>query len=38
MKFGSRMDVLFGPEWEITVKPGDRVRAAATVIARRRDR
>jgi phosphatidylserine decarboxylase len=36
MKFGSRMDVLFGPEWEITVKKGDRVRAAATVIARRR--
>jgi len=38
MKFGSRMDVLFGPEWEITVKPGERVRAAATVIAKRRDR
>ena len=22
IKFGSRMDVLFGPEWEITVRPG----------------
>jgi phosphatidylserine decarboxylase len=38
MKFSSRMDVLFGPEWEITVKIGDRVRAATTVIARRRNR
>jgi phosphatidylserine decarboxylase len=38
MKFGSRMDVLFGPEWEITVHPGERVRAAASIIARRRDR
>ena len=37
MKFGSRMDVLFGPEWEITVKPRERVRAASSVIARRRD-
>jgi len=38
IKFGSRMDVLFGPEWEITVKPGDRVSAGSSVIARRRDR
>ncbi|HET8548417.1 MAG TPA: phosphatidylserine decarboxylase [Bryobacteraceae bacterium] len=37
MKFGSRMDVLFGPEWEITVRPRDRVLAASSVIARRRD-
>ena len=35
MKFGSRMDVLFGPEWEITVRPGMRVVAGASVIARR---
>jgi phosphatidylserine decarboxylase len=34
MKFGSRMDVLFGPEWEILVKPRDRVRAASSPIAR----
>jgi phosphatidylserine decarboxylase len=38
MRFGSRMDVLFGPEWEITVRPGQRVTAGSTVIARRIDR
>lgn len=38
IKFGSRMDVLFGPEWEITVKPGQRVSAGSSVIARRIDR
>ncbi|MCC6586007.1 MAG: phosphatidylserine decarboxylase family protein [Bryobacterales bacterium] len=36
MQFGSRMDVLFGPEWEVTAKVGERVWAATTVIARRR--
>jgi phosphatidylserine decarboxylase len=36
IKFGSRMDVLFGPEWEITGKVGDRVAAGSSVIARRR--
>jgi phosphatidylserine decarboxylase len=36
IKFGSRMDVLFGPEWEITVEPGMRVSAGSSVIARRR--
>jgi len=35
MRFGSRMDVLFGPEWEIAVRPGQRVTAGSTVIARR---
>lgn len=38
IKFGSRMDVVFGPEWEITVHPGMRVAAGSSVIARRRDR
>ncbi len=38
IKFGSRCDVLFGPEWEITVRPGERVSAGSSVIARRRDR
>jgi phosphatidylserine decarboxylase len=38
MKFGSRMDVLLGPEWEIQVRPRDRVRAGSSIIARRRDR
>jgi phosphatidylserine decarboxylase len=38
MRFGSRMDVLFGPEWEILVRAGQRVTAGSTVIARRIDR
>jgi phosphatidylserine decarboxylase len=38
IKFGSRVDVLFGPEWEIAVSPGVRVAAGSSVIARRRDR
>jgi len=37
IKFGSRMDVLLGPEWEIVVRPGDRVAAGSSVIARRVD-
>ena len=36
IKFGSRVDVFLGPEWEITVKVGERVSAGSTVIARRR--
>jgi phosphatidylserine decarboxylase len=35
IKFGSRVDVEFGPEWQIVVKPGMRVSAGSTVIARR---
>ncbi len=35
IKFGSRVDVLFGPEWEIVVKPGERVSAGSSIIARR---
>jgi phosphatidylserine decarboxylase len=37
IKFGSRVDVLFGPEWDILVKPGVRVLAGSSVIARRRE-
>jgi phosphatidylserine decarboxylase len=37
IKFGSRVDVLFGPEWEIAVRPGMRVAAGSSIIARRRD-
>lgn len=37
IKFGSRMDVLLGPEWEIVVRPGVRVAAGSSVIARRID-
>jgi phosphatidylserine decarboxylase len=36
IKFGSRVDVLFGAEWEIAVQTGMRVSAGSTVIARRR--
>src|SRR5216684_2592168 len=35
IKFGSRMDVEFGPEWEILVKPGMHVAAGSSVLARR---
>ncbi|HXF26591.1 MAG TPA: phosphatidylserine decarboxylase [Bryobacteraceae bacterium] len=36
IKFGSRVDVFFGPEWEIAVKTGERVSAGSSVLARRR--
>ena len=35
IKFGSRMDVLLGPEWDIAVQPGMHVTAGSSVIARR---
>jgi phosphatidylserine decarboxylase len=35
MKFGSRMDVLLGPQWRILVQPGERVSAATTILAER---
>ena len=38
IKFGSRTDVLFGPEWQITAKVGERVSAGSSVIATRKDR
>ncbi len=36
IKFGSRVDVLLGPEWVIEVKPGERVKAGSSILARRR--
>jgi phosphatidylserine decarboxylase len=36
IKFGSRVDVLFGPEWDIAVKAGERVAAGSSVLARRK--
>ncbi len=36
IKFGSRVDVLLGPEWDVTVRPGMRVRAGSSVLARRK--
>ena len=37
IKFGSRVDVLFGPEWDILVREGMRVAAGSSVLARRND-
>lgn len=36
IKFGSRVDVMFGPEWDVAVQTGQRVRAGASILARRR--
>lgn len=36
IKFGSRVDVEFGPEWQIQVTPGMRVAAGSSVIAVRK--
>ena len=36
IKFGSRTDVFLGPEWELTVAEGDRVRGGSSILARRR--
>ena len=36
IQFGSRMDVVLGPEWEIVSHIGDRVQAGATILARRK--
>ena len=36
IKFGSRVDVLLGPEWEVQVREGDRVKAGSSVLARRK--
>lgn len=38
IKFGSRVDIFLGPEWEILVRAGERVAGGSSVIARRRDR
>ena len=35
IKFGSRVDVILGPEWEVAVQPGMRVSAGSSIIARR---
>jgi len=36
IKFGSRVDVLYGPEWETAVKIGQNVVAGESVLAKRR--
>jgi phosphatidylserine decarboxylase len=37
IKFGSRCDVILGPEWQVEVTPGMRVSAASSVLARRKE-
>jgi phosphatidylserine decarboxylase len=34
IKFGSRVDIQLGPEWEVAVRVGQRVSAGSSVIAR----
>ncbi len=36
IKFGSRVDVLLGPEWTLAVARGDRVAGGSSVLAERR--
>jgi len=36
MKFGSRMDVFLGPEWEVLVKAGQKVVGGSGILARLR--
>lgn len=36
IKFGSRVDVFFGPEWEIKVRTGERVSGGSSILAERR--
>ena len=37
IKFGSRVDVFLGPEWELQIREGDRVKAGSSVLARLRE-
>jgi phosphatidylserine decarboxylase len=37
IQFGSRTDVVFGPEWEVVVREGQRVAAGSSILARRRN-
>jgi len=36
IKFGSRVDVFLGPEWDIQVRTGERVSGGSSVLAQRR--
>jgi phosphatidylserine decarboxylase len=37
IKFGSRVDVFLGSEWDIQVRTGERVAGGSSILARRRD-
>jgi phosphatidylserine decarboxylase len=36
IKFGSRVDIFLGPEWDIQVRNGERVAGGSSILARRR--
>jgi phosphatidylserine decarboxylase len=36
IKFGSRVDVFLGPDWDIQVRTGERVAGGSSILARRR--
>ena len=36
IKFGSRVDILLGPEWKITAAAGDRVVGGSSILAEKR--
>ena len=36
IKFGSRVDIQLGPEWEIAVQVGQRVSAGSTILAKKK--
>jgi phosphatidylserine decarboxylase len=36
IKFGSRVDIFLGPEWEIKVQSGQRVAGGSSILAQRR--
>ncbi|MCW5981140.1 MAG: phosphatidylserine decarboxylase family protein [Bryobacteraceae bacterium] len=36
IQFGSRLDLLLGPEWDIMVREGQHVRGGSSIVARRR--
>lgn len=36
IQFGSRVDILFGSEWELAVAEGQRVSAGSSILAKRR--
>jgi phosphatidylserine decarboxylase len=37
IKFGSRVDIFLGPEWEIKVRSGERVSGGSSILAQRRE-
>jgi phosphatidylserine decarboxylase len=36
IKFGSRVDITFGPEWQLEVQEGQRVSGGSSILARRK--